>query len=67
MEILAAGTADFIDANVGECPGAAPYSCEVCHTARDHVFAFAFLAALKTGVILGLNQLVLNIIVMDAD
>jgi hypothetical protein len=65
MEILAADTAGFIDANVGEYPGAAPYSCEVCHTARDHVFAF--LAALKTGVILGLNRLILNIIVLDAD
>src|SRR5215813_14930321 len=55
LEILATGTSGFVDANVGDDPGATVESRNVSNTSRDHVLAFAFLATLRTRVMFGLD------------
>src|SRR5215510_12130594 len=67
LKILATGTAGLVDANVSDDPAAAIESRNVSNTSRDHVLAFPFLATLRTGVMLGLERLVLNLIVLAAD
>src|SRR5678816_672840 len=67
LEILAACTAGLIHAHVGDDPGAAPQSRNMSNASREHVLTVALLATLRTGVMLGFDRLVLNIIVLSAD
>jgi hypothetical protein len=42
-------------------------NCYVSNASSDHVRAFPFLTILRTGVMLGFDRLVLNIIVLTAE
>src|SRR5262249_35413602 len=67
LEIFATGTSGLIHANFRDHPGSAMQHRYVRNASDDHLLAFALLAALRTGVMLGLDRLVLNIIGLAAD
>src|SRR5262245_11597308 len=67
LEILATGTSGLVDPNIGDNPGATVESPNVSNTSRDHVLAFAFFTTLRTGVLFGLDRLVLHLIGLAAD
>src|SRR5215475_9429934 len=62
LEILATCTSSLIPANFRVHPGSAMQRRSVRKASEDHWRAFALLAALRTGVMLGLDRVVLHII-----
>jgi len=64
---LAACTSGLIHAHFRHYPGAALEHRDVRNASCHHPFPFALLAALRTGVILGLDRSVLHIIGLAAD
>ena len=67
LEILAAGTAGLIHANFGDNPGTAMEGRNVRNASCHHALPFALRPALWTGIILGLDRLVLKRIGLAAD
>ena len=57
----------MIHADLGDHPRAAIKRCHMLDTSGDDLLAFAFLTALRAGIIFGLNRVSLNIIGLVAD
>src|SRR5918992_3711186 len=67
LEKLAALASCLIDADFGLDPRATVKRRHMMDTSAQDTLAFAFLATVGTGIILGLNRVTLNIIVWVAD
>src|SRR5207253_6476207 len=67
LEILAASTAGLIHADLGDNPSTPMQSRHMRNATRNHLLPFAFLPALRTGVVLGLDRFVFNIVGLTAD
>ena len=67
LKILATLTPRFVDTDLGDNPTAAIKHGNVANRARGRVFAFGLKATLWTGVILGRDDQMLDIIILSAD